>query len=91
MNICPACLKAIEERFCNQPGDLCVCHTCGEFLFVSDSYALTVATPDQLMQATPTRRIVLLKQRCAVLRKRLGRINGETTKGQTHYDTVNTK
>ena len=70
MNICPNCLKPIQEEWPSLPGDYFVCPGCGEFLTVNDNFALSIAGPEQVIGATPLRLKVLLKRRVAVLKEK---------------------
>lgn len=72
MNICPRCLKPLGQLPEAQPGQLLICPECGEFLGVSDDYALTPADPRDLLGATQIRFAVLVKKRCAILQRLAG-------------------
>ena len=84
MNICPKCLKPLEQPFPILPGDFLCCLTCGEILLLNDAYAVVRATPEELLGATRTRFSVLIKRKCAVLQKKLSaELPADLTKDKT--------
>lgn len=67
MNICPKCLRPIEEFRPLLPGHVTVCQGCASALVLSDDFAMVPACPEDVLSLGETRMTVVIQDQMRVL------------------------